>query len=76
MIMNSKNHITKSVDYNILHPWLGQGLLTSTGSKWFTRRRQLTPAFHFGIIDQYIEVFNRNALVSRIDGYIDIWIDR
>lgn len=31
IIMNNSVHITKGDQYKLLVPWLGQGLLTSTG---------------------------------------------
>jgi hypothetical protein len=31
VILSSTGNITKSLDYNLLHPWLGTGLLTSAG---------------------------------------------
>lgn len=35
------NHVelTKTVDYNLLVPWTGHGLLMSTDKKWFQRRK-------------------------------------
>ena len=36
-VLSSNVHITKGFDYRPLLPWLGTGLLTSTGAKWHTR---------------------------------------
>lgn len=63
MLLNSSKHITKSPDYIFLHPWLGTGLLTSGGSKWKTRRRLITPTFHFRILNDFIQVFEEQAAI-------------
>ncbi|XP_015750059.1 PREDICTED: cytochrome P450 4c3-like [Acropora digitifera] len=62
-LLNSSKHIGKSPDYNFLHPWLSTGLLTSGGSKWKTRRRQITPTFHFRILNNFIQVFEEQAVI-------------
>ncbi|KAJ4450148.1 hypothetical protein ANN_01555 [Periplaneta americana] len=63
IILSSRSHITKSLDYNLLQPWLGTGLLTSSGDKWQSHRKILTPAFHFKILEEYVQVFNSNSRV-------------
>ncbi|XP_026462136.1 cytochrome P450 4C1-like [Ctenocephalides felis] len=54
-IMSSSKYIDKSYGYKFLHPWLGLGLLTSSGSKWLNRRKVLTPAFHFGTLEGFFD---------------------
>ena len=44
--------------YRLLKPWIGDGLLVSSGKKWFRNRRLLTPAFHYEILKPYVQVSN------------------
>jgi Cytochrome P450. len=41
LILNSSKHIEKSLVYKFLHPWLGTGLLTSTGKRKLQSRFML-----------------------------------
>lgn len=66
----TNQHLTdKSDEYGFLSNWLGDGLLLSKRRKWRARRKAITPAFHFKILEQFVEVFDRNAneLVSILD---------
>ncbi|XP_022341984.2 cytochrome P450 4F6-like [Crassostrea virginica] len=53
--------------------WLGEGLLIANGNRWMRNRRLLTPAFHFDILQSYIDLKNKAAsiLVDKIDRYVD-----
>ena len=61
-ILNSQTHIRKGMFYRLFEDWLGTGLLTSHGSKWKTRRRLLTPAFHKTVLTEFVEVMNEKAV--------------
>ncbi|XP_064367130.1 cytochrome P450 4V2 isoform X2 [Dromaius novaehollandiae] len=73
VILNSSKHIEKSYLYKFLQPWLGTGLLTSTGDKWRTRRKMITPTFHFAILTDFLEVMNEQGsiLVEKLEKHVD-----
>ncbi|PSN42807.1 Cytochrome P450 4c3 [Blattella germanica] len=62
-ILGNTKFIEKSNEYVYLCPWLGTGLLTSSGSKWHLRRKILTPAFHFKILEDFIDVFIEQSII-------------
>uniref|UniRef100_A0A0A9ZBI9 Cytochrome P450 4C1 n=1 Tax=Lygus hesperus TaxID=30085 RepID=A0A0A9ZBI9_LYGHE len=59
ILTNTKN-ISKGPDYDVLRKWLRDGLIHSSGEKWRSRRKMLTPSFHFKILDNNLECMNRN----------------
>ncbi|CAM4548245.1 unnamed protein product [Lepidochelys olivacea] len=73
VVLNSSKHIEKSFLYKFLHPWLGTGLLTSTGDKWRSRRKMITPTFHFTILADFLEVMNEqaNILIDKLEKHVD-----
>ncbi|NXU36597.1 CP4V2 protein, partial [Drymodes brunneopygia] len=73
VILSSSKHIEKSYLYRFLHPWLGTGLLTSTGEKWRSRRKMITPTFHFAILNDFLEVMNEqgNIMVKKLEKHVD-----
>ncbi|XP_041469495.1 cytochrome P450 4V2-like [Lytechinus variegatus] len=62
-LLSSSRHINKGIEYQLVEPWLGKGLLTNGGQKWFHRRKLLTPTFHFSILQSFIEVFNEQSFI-------------
>ncbi|KAM8719607.1 hypothetical protein ACLKA7_005787 [Drosophila subpalustris] len=53
----------KAGEYKALEPWLKEGLLVSRGRKWHKRRKIITPAFHFKILDQFVEIFENDSRI-------------
>lgn len=58
---HSHKYLAKSDIYSFLVPWLGNGLLLSNGDKWRSRRKAITPAFHFKILEEFVEIFDRQS---------------
>ena len=63
MVLGTQLHMEKAFFYNFLHEWLNTGLLTSYGEKWNHRRRLITPAFHFSILNEFVPIFEKQAQV-------------
>ncbi|XP_074596375.1 cytochrome P450 4C1-like [Brevipalpus obovatus] len=55
-ILSKKNYLLKGFNYKYFRPWIGDGLLTSTSTKWHARRKLITPAFHFDILDHFAPI--------------------
>ncbi|XP_020294929.1 cytochrome P450 4d1-like [Pseudomyrmex gracilis] len=55
-VLSTTKHNEKSRVYIPFGPWLNDGLLTSKGNKWHTRRKLLTSAFHFNILRHFVDV--------------------
>lgn len=62
-VLSSSKLLEKSSNYDLLHPWLGRGLLTNTGDGWRQKRKLLTPAFHFRILNDFIPIIDDNSRV-------------
>ncbi|XP_047023409.1 cytochrome P450 4g15-like [Helicoverpa zea] len=61
VILNSQVHIDKAYEYKFFKPWLGEGLLISTGDKWRSHRKMIAPTFHINILKSFVGVFNQNS---------------
>ncbi|XP_013100693.2 probable cytochrome P450 4s3 [Stomoxys calcitrans] len=68
-LLGNNNLTHKSQNYDSISPWLGKGLLTSSGDHWHRRRKLLTPAFHFRILSEFKEPMEENCkiLVRRLE---------
>ncbi|XP_066251087.1 cytochrome P450 4c3-like isoform X2 [Euwallacea similis] len=69
-LIGQVKNLNKNFAYAFLYRWLGDGLLTSKREIWQKRRKILTPAFHFSILLQFVDVFNRETknFIDLIEG--------
>ncbi|CAG9563515.1 unnamed protein product [Danaus chrysippus] len=68
LILSSHVHIDKAEEYRFFKPWLGDGLLISTGQKWRSHRKLIAPTFHLNVLKSFIDLFNANsrAVVNKL----------
>lgn len=73
VLSNNTKILTKSSLYHFLKPWLGEGLLTSTGIKWRGERKVMSHMFHSKYFEYFVEVFNRQSqvLVKKLEANVD-----
>nr|CAI5817576.1 unnamed protein product [Callosobruchus analis] len=69
-ILSSTKILDKGLEYQHLYNWLGSGLLISNATKWRKSRKMLTPAFHFSILEQFTDIFEKNGkiLIEKLEG--------
>ncbi|CAH0721562.1 unnamed protein product, partial [Brenthis ino] len=72
VILNSQVHIDKASEYRFFKPWLGEGLLISSGEKWRSHRKMIAPTFHINILKSFVNTFNENSknVVNKMRGEI------
>ncbi|CAG2059383.1 unnamed protein product [Timema podura] len=61
MILSSSVYINKSTEYKFFKPWLGEGLLISSGNKWRSHRKLIAPTFHLNVLKSFVDLFNTNS---------------
>jgi len=76
-LLSSTRNISKGFQYEYIWPWLGQGLLTSTGQKWQKHRKLITPAFHFRILEDFLDVMidQTETLVDKLGEQVGKKVD-
>ncbi|GLH12197.1 Probable cytochrome P450 4aa1 [Gryllus bimaculatus] len=67
-ILSSQKHTEKISLYRLLHNFLGQGLITSSGEEWHTHRKLIQPSFHINILEGFVTTFYdcANIFVNRL----------
>ncbi|KAL9880783.1 cytochrome P450 4d2-like [Glossina fuscipes fuscipes] len=73
-ILFNSNVISKPKQYELLSYITGDGLIANKSStKWYGRHKIITPAFHYKLLNQYIEIFDKNSieLTQQLETYAD-----
>ncbi|XP_065166534.1 cytochrome P450 4c3-like [Atheta coriaria] len=62
-VLSSNSLINKGFQYDFFQNWVGLSVFTSSGQQWRSKRKMLTPTFHFQILEDFVDVFNNNAVI-------------
>ncbi|XP_025410330.1 cytochrome P450 4C1-like isoform X2 [Sipha flava] len=63
IVLSSSQYNYKGNEYNMMRPWLNDGLLLSSGSKWHNRRKLLSHTFHLKTLEMYNISFNKHSRI-------------
>lgn len=63
VLASTTQNLKKHEVYDFLSPWLRNGLILSADQYWHKHRKIITPAFHFKILEQFIEIFDRQCTI-------------
>nr|AYN79709.1 cytochrome P450 4G68 [Bemisia tabaci] len=64
IILSSSVYIDKAPEYRFFQPWLGNGLLISTGETWRAHRKLIAPTFHLNVLKSFMGLFNTNSRLA------------
>ncbi|XP_020284873.1 cytochrome P450 4C1-like [Pseudomyrmex gracilis] len=62
-IFSNTINIKKGPLYDMFKPWMGNGLLLSSGSQWSHDRKLIGPTFYFSELIQFIEIFSEKSKI-------------
>ena len=70
-MLSSSALLYKEHLYSFLRPWLGDGLLTSSGGRWLQHKKLYMTAFDSKAIDGYMQVVNKvgNNFVEKLTDF-------
>ena len=61
ILSNTKNVYKPLHYYRMLEYFFGRGLITLVGDEWRRHRKAITPSFHFGVLERYVDIFLERA---------------
>ena len=62
IILSNSTLLEKPFQYKLLNNWLGNGLLTSSGTHWKEQRKLLSKVFHSQILRSFHPIINQEAI--------------
>nr|AZR39454.1 cytochrome P450 [Agasicles hygrophila] len=70
IILSTNKNNQKGLFYEVLHNFIGRGLITNSGYKWKKNRKLVQPYFHINILEKFLDTFIdcSQSFVSRLEG--------
>ncbi|XP_059353317.1 cytochrome P450 4c3-like isoform X2 [Daphnia carinata] len=62
-IMGNHKFIKKPIEYDIFTPFIGKGIPVAIDERWKKNRRLLNPAFHFQILNTFVDAINSKSII-------------